>query len=148
MLDQRSGANIPELADQGEPIQAEQNPAPARTMEAAQKFDATAREPRHALSQSARLRIANCLVHLETVDISEAGAKLDLAGEGDHAVILDRFAPGTIVLLTVSNMTEPQLCEVRWRSGSKIGVRFQLPLPDDKLHTLLAGSALHPRSPR
>ncbi|MGV3769881.1 MAG: PilZ domain-containing protein [Sphingobium phenoxybenzoativorans] len=86
------------------------------------------RPTRVTISEPARVRIATSLIRVRTIDISSAGAKLDLCAEVDCSSILNLFTPGTIILLTITGMVEPRLCQVRWRSGSRIGVQFDTPI--------------------
>jgi hypothetical protein len=95
------------------------------------------RPVRATLSERARVRIATSLIRVRTVDISAAGAKLDLCGEVDCSGILNLFTPGTIILLTITGMIEPRLCQVRWRSGSRIGVQFDTPISSRVLDCLM-----------
>lgn len=90
---------------------------------------------RRTISRSARLRIANCRVAVETIDISRGGAKVSLCSEADGAAATKDLVRGMIILLTINSL-EPQLCEVRWRSGSMAGVRFLAALPIDALDLL------------
>jgi hypothetical protein len=104
------------------------------------------RPMRVELSEPARVRIATSLIRVRTIDISAAGAKLDLCAIMDCTSIINLFTPGTIVLLTITGMVEPRLCQVRWRSGSKIGVQFDTPVAADVLDCIVRHSGTGTRA--
>lgn len=104
------------------------------------------RPTRLSISEPARVRIATSLIRVRTIDISAAGAKLDLCAEVDCTSILNLFTPGTIILLTITGMVEPRLCQVRWRSGSRIGVQFDTPIASKVLDCITENDGADERS--
>ncbi|HEX7782046.1 MAG TPA: PilZ domain-containing protein [Sphingobium sp.] len=104
------------------------------------------RPTRVDLSEPARVRISTSLIRVRTIDISVAGAKLDLCAMMDCTSILSLFTPGTIVLLTITGMVDPRLCQVRWRSGSRIGVQFDTPITTDMLDCIVRHSGTGTRA--
>jgi hypothetical protein len=104
------------------------------------------RPARVDISEPARVRVATSLIRVRTIDISAAGAKLDLCAVMDCSSILNLFTPGTIVLLTITGLADPLLCQVRWRSGSRIGVQFDMPIGSDVMACMVRNSSAGERA--
>lgn len=98
------------------------------------------RPSRLALSEPARLRIGTHLFQLRTIDISHAGAKLDILSLGTvGAVVREQniFVPGAIALLTIRGIAFPKLGQIRWCNRRHMGFRFDDHITPAELKTLV-----------
>jgi hypothetical protein len=99
--------------------------------------DFTLRAPRFSLIEPARMRVGSLLLQVRTLDVSLAGAKIDVSNAVPVPTARDLFTAGALTLLNVRGMNEPKLGEVKWWSLGKIGVMFQSPLAAGEMTRIL-----------
>jgi hypothetical protein len=120
---------------------------PVGPMDAAAKAPAMVkRAPRFALVEPARMRIGIELLQVQTLDISQAGAKLDISGVTSTVPVHTLFARGAIALLNIRGMPEPRLGYVRWHVGGRLGFHFQESIAAEAVNCILSHPGLERRN--
>lgn len=79
------------------------------------------KHPRTSMRHAGSIRdsFGETLAHFVTVDISAGGAQLKLSSEPD--------LPRRFIVHLSSNGSVRRVCEIAWRNGNRVGVRFVAP---------------------